>query len=543
MKNTKHYQTPLRYPGGKQKDIPFLFKFFKQCQEFREPFLGGGSILLNAVKSGLAATYYANDLNPSVFSFWQEVQNNAEKLADFVWQIHEDHPYSGPNRNSPAWQKFRQHLTSVLDAFPDDQFHNAARFFILNRSTSGGSTESGGMTAAAYCDRFTPSSIARLRNLHGLLDTVQLSNVDYSELIERPGKDVFIFLDPPYLSAEKSGLYGKGGDLHRGFDHKNLAKVLYESPHRWLMTIDDCPEVRELYHWREIHTLAWKKSYGMTNTGGRQSKRGLELLIANFPLNGDIFNLDHFPKSVIQSIRVNTIKPHPIYADIYGELDAHHEGVIYHQNQLKQTPSSQDYPPIDINEHQTIIDGHARHAAYLNQGIAEIPVRIRFCPPAAEKALILHQKRSQDHDGLQKIKAFRVWKNELLEYVDTQIKIHPNYTDITPDDLQNATQTLQRQRIYSRTIAYHFVAASGDDSGRLMGIMHTLDWLNNTGSLKNLKIAKDITIQLQNNTSYTAIEKYLKQIGKHHPQAPDRQQVTLSHDRKTLYALMQLLKI
>ncbi|MDB9496140.1 DNA adenine methylase [Spirulina major CS-329] len=544
MNSQKKYQTPLRYPGGKQKDIPFLFKFFKQCQEFREPFLGGGSILLNSIKRGLATQYYANDLNPLVFSFWKEVQNNAEELADFVWKFHKQHPYRGPSRNSPAWQKFRQHLTNDLndpDKFPDDQFHRAARFFILNRSTSGGSTESGGMTAAAYCDRFTRSSVERLRNLHGLLDSVQLSNVDYSELIARPGQDVFIFLDPPYLSAEKSGLYGKSGDLHRGFDHEHLARVLYESPHRWLMTIDDCPEVRELYNWREIRTLAWKKSYGMTNTGGRQSKRGHELLIANFPLDNDIFNLDHFPKSVVKQINLSELKIHPLYEDIYGKPDKNNQSVIYYRNKIKETAnlnSIQDDEPIDINEQNMIIDGHARYISYLIQGIEEVSIRIRFCSEETEKAFILNHKRNQERNNFQKAKEVLVWKNELLEYLDAQIQKHPEYHDA----MMNISK-FQHGRIHSRQIAYKLVFRKGNNSGPLVRVMKNIETLKKANNLNDFKIAQDVIEKLQKNIAYTTVKKHLQQAGKYDSTPLESPKHRLFHNLKPLYLLMEKLDI
>ena len=115
--------------------------------------------------------------------------------------------YSGPRKKSPAWTAFRNQLLQDLNALPDNQRHNATRFFVLNRSTSSGVTESGGLTPLAYCERFTPSSIDRLRNLAGKLgNAVSFTCGDYAPLLQKPGQGVFIFLDPPYFSAEGSGL-------------------------------------------------------------------------------------------------------------------------------------------------------------------------------------------------------------------------------------------------------------------------------------------------------------------------------------------------
>jgi len=284
MNLKRNYRSPLRYPGGKQKDIPLLSQFLPKCKEFRDPFLGGGNILLYAVENSLAEIYWGNDLNSSVFDFWEEVKRDTNQLADLVLFLKEE--YIGEQANCKTWQKFRKKFTLKLNQLStDDQLNRAAKFFILNRSTSGGSTECGGMTQAAYCQRFTSSSIQTLRRLTNVLKDVQFTNFDYEEVIKAPGEDIFIFLDPPYLSAKSSGLYGKNGDLHKTFDHQRLAEVLkdYNDKCNWLMTIDNSPEIKNLYNWA-ADQLEWEKAYGMTNVSGQKSRRGAELLVANFSL-------------------------------------------------------------------------------------------------------------------------------------------------------------------------------------------------------------------------------------------------------------------
>ncbi|MEH2013633.1 DNA adenine methylase [Nostoc sp.] len=284
MKFKRIYRSPLRYPGGKQKDIPRLSEFLRPCKEFRDPFLGGANILIYALENSLAEKYWGNDLSTSVFDFWEQVKIDASELADLVLSLREE--YRGEQANCKTWQIFRKKFILKLNKLPtDNRLHKAAKFFIFNRSTSGGSTECGGMTQAAYCERFTSSSIETLKNLTTVLKDVYLTNLDYEKVIREPGEDVFIFLDPPYLSAKSSGLYGKNGDLHKTFDHIRLSKVLKDCSHKcsWLMTIDNCPEIKELYNWADDQ-LEWEKAYGMTNLRGQKSRRGAELLIANFPI-------------------------------------------------------------------------------------------------------------------------------------------------------------------------------------------------------------------------------------------------------------------
>jgi DNA adenine methylase len=250
--------------------------------EFREPFLGGGSVLLYALSHSLGNTFWGNDANGLLMAFWRQVQEDVQGLCTEVKKFQGD--YHGPRKKSPKWTTFRHQLLQRLRELPNDQLYNAVRFFVLNRSTSSGVTESGGLTPLAYCERFTESSIERLGQLAGTLGSnVKFTWGDYGPVLNHPGNGVFIFLDPPYYAAEGSGLYGKQGDLHRGFDHERLAGALRACPHRWLMTIDDSPKIRDLYgSWAPMQ--AWCKTYGMTNVKGNKSKVGAELLVANFGL-------------------------------------------------------------------------------------------------------------------------------------------------------------------------------------------------------------------------------------------------------------------
>lgn len=274
----RDWRSPLRYPGGKQKDLPIFTQYFRSAKEYREPFLGGGSVLLHAIGSEVAQAFWANDANPLLMDFWQQVQTDTIALARLVRSLRDD--YDGERRKCDQWVEFRDRYQQKLANLPGDRLHNAARFFILNRSTASGLTESGGMTAAAYCGRFTESSIQRLENLQGRLAGVHLTLGDYQALIHAPGEDVFIFLDPPYFSAEQSRLYGRSGDLHKGFNHQQLAAALRDCPHDWLMTIDNCEAIQDLYPADWADCLPWTKPYSMTNTQGRRSKAGQELLIA-----------------------------------------------------------------------------------------------------------------------------------------------------------------------------------------------------------------------------------------------------------------------
>ncbi len=269
------YRSPLRYPGGKQKAIDQISKVFptEKIKEFREPLVGGASVFFHARKTGLAEIYWINDAFKELASFWKTVQDPLRclKLIDELERLRTS--FSSPDQ-------IKQFFLQVRDEAVEDEYRQALLFFFFNRVTFSGTTRAGGFSAAASLTRFTASSIERLRPMPLALSDVRITNVDYQELITAPGNDVFLFLDPPYFTATK--LYGQNGSLH-AFDHWKLAKLLKTTGHKFLITYDDCDEIRELYDFANIK--GWQLQYGMNNCNlQKKSRIGSELLITNYTI-------------------------------------------------------------------------------------------------------------------------------------------------------------------------------------------------------------------------------------------------------------------
>jgi DNA adenine methylase len=271
---TIRFRSPLRYPGGKQKAIEQISRLMKSAEEYREPFVGGGSVYLHARSMGLAKRYWINDKFAELVSFWKTVQDPEA----CVRLLNELEQLRCSFRSAAQIKKF--FLKARLEE-PSDAYREALLFFFFNRVTFSGTTRAGGFSSAASLSRFTASSIERLVPMPQALAGTEITNLDFEQVINKPGKDVFIFLDPPYFTATK--LYGHGGSLH-AFDHERLARILKKTQHKFLITYDECPEIRELYSWAFVK--GWSLRYGMNNCSlQRESKIGSELFIANYALD------------------------------------------------------------------------------------------------------------------------------------------------------------------------------------------------------------------------------------------------------------------
>ena len=264
-------KSPLRYPGGKSRAVNLISTLIPEYKEFREPFAGGASVYLYAQQCLPEKTYWINDLYTNLYKFWLYAQKDVEAMTEQI--------LSWKNKFSVGKELFA-FLNTHFASFSD--LEQAAAFFVYNRVTFSGTTLSGGFSQSAFADRFTDSSIQRLKKASKILSNAIITNLDYAEVVNAPGEDVFIFLDPPYYSATKSALYGKGGHLHKSFDHKRFAETMRQCKHKWLITYDDCEYIRDLFSFANI--TPWSLTYGMRNVNKIASQKGKELFISNYPL-------------------------------------------------------------------------------------------------------------------------------------------------------------------------------------------------------------------------------------------------------------------
>ena len=268
MKN-KSIKSALRYPGGKSRVSDKLVELMPEFDEYREPFIGGGSVFMSARQNRNCDKWWINDLYIDLYAYWKVSRDDFPAMLKRINEWREEF------RNG---RDLYEYLVSGIDSF--ELIDKAAAFFVLNRITFSGVSLSGGYSQESFEKRFTESSINRAAMVPGILNGVKITNVDYSEVLSAGGDNVFIFLDPPYYTAQKFGLYGPDGTLHKGFDHDRFADEVKSCPHRWMITYDDCEYVREKFKDYDITPI--EIMYGMRSIGKNSEMKGKEIIITNY---------------------------------------------------------------------------------------------------------------------------------------------------------------------------------------------------------------------------------------------------------------------
>ncbi|WP_055107080.1 DNA adenine methylase [Paenibacillus ihumii] len=261
-------RSPLRFPGSKSKVINRIKPYLNTPHlEYREPFLGGGSIFLNRPTS---VSSWINDKDLRVYNFFNVVKEYPDQLCDMVRRIHP---------TVELWKQYRNNPE------PEENISQAFQFLFFNRTNYSGiytANPIGGLKQKSKYQidcRWNPEMLcARILSCSLKLQTARITNMDFSSLILAPGENVFLMIDPPY--------YFKGNSLYpvgmQPYEHENLAKLLKETPHKFLLTIDDNETTREIY--KSDNFIYNQESWFYTIHSKKKNNIGKELFISNFKL-------------------------------------------------------------------------------------------------------------------------------------------------------------------------------------------------------------------------------------------------------------------
>jgi DNA adenine methylase len=252
----------LSYYGGKsllaRKIIPKIPEHTCYC----EVFAGAAWLLFKKEESKVEVI---NDINKDLVTLYRVIKHHLEEFIRYLkWIL-------------VAREEFARFKAENPETLTDIQ--RAVRFYYLMRTGYGAKVA--GQTFSVGPTR--PSSLNLLRieeelsAAHLRLSRVYIENMTYQRLIERFDRpETFFYIDPPYYGCEED--YGKG--IFTREDYQKLRDVLAGISGRFILSINDVPEIREVFKAFLIEEV--KTSY--TISGANKQQRVTELLIRNYEL-------------------------------------------------------------------------------------------------------------------------------------------------------------------------------------------------------------------------------------------------------------------
>ncbi|MCX5748881.1 MAG: Dam family site-specific DNA-(adenine-N6)-methyltransferase [Candidatus Saganbacteria bacterium] len=186
MNNHKNEEVKpfLKWAGGKRwfvANFPDLLKI--DFERYIEPFLGSGAVFFKIQPQKALLS----DLNSELITTYQAIKNDHKKVK----KILEDH-------NSNHSKKYYYHVRQQISL---DIYKTAARLIYLNRTCWNGLyrvNKNGEFNVPIGTKTNVIMESDNFADIADLLSRATLNNEDFEAVIDRAGKDDFIFVDPPY---------------------------------------------------------------------------------------------------------------------------------------------------------------------------------------------------------------------------------------------------------------------------------------------------------------------------------------------------------
>ena len=269
-------KTPLRYPGGKSRAIKKMAQFLpdmSKYKEYREPFLGGGSVALYMTQTYPHLQIWVNDLYEPLYNFWTQLQDEANEITTRLKTFKTAYPT--PDR---ARELFIESKELVNDQKQSD-ITRAVSFYVVNKCSFSGLTESSSFSSQASDSNFSLRGIEKLPEYSEIIQNWVITNLTY-ERMSSDEKDVFTYLDPPYEIG--TNLYGKKGEMHKKFDHDYFAEECDRHTAHMMISYNSSQLIKDRFtNW---NASEYDHTYTMRSVGDymKNQQQRKELVLTNY---------------------------------------------------------------------------------------------------------------------------------------------------------------------------------------------------------------------------------------------------------------------
>lgn len=279
--------SPLRYPGGKTSIRKMVAKIMENNGltrgHYAEPYAGGCGLALTMLFSDVAHELHLNDLDRSIYTFWDTVLNDGDSLIEKMMAT---------DVTIDEWYVQRE-IQRNKDIVND--FDLAFSTLFLNRTNRSGIILKAGVIGGLSQEgnykldcRFNKDGLAeKIKRIQKYKHRIHFYNLDAIDFLKTTSSEIrsklFYCIDPPYFS--------KGSALYTNFyepkDHAKVADAILELEHPWMLTYDNKPEIRELYESRAQHRF-------FLNYSAQRKRIASELLVTSkgLKLNQDLNLMD-----------------------------------------------------------------------------------------------------------------------------------------------------------------------------------------------------------------------------------------------------------
>ena len=245
------YNTPLRYPGGKQKLSGFILDVMTTNSlgggDYVEPYAGGAGVALELLLHGDVARIHLNDSCVGVYAFWRSILTKTEEFCRRI---------SSASVTIDEWRRQKEILSRAAEY---EQIDVGFSMFYLNRCNRSGIVATGGVIGGVHqtgewkMDARFPRNelIRRIEAIALKKNSIAVRNWDAEkfmvEYLPNLPRTTLVYCDPPYFhKAQRLYL-----NHYTAADHVRIADVIQRTIKQpWMVSYDNVPEIIQCYSGR-----------------------------------------------------------------------------------------------------------------------------------------------------------------------------------------------------------------------------------------------------------------------------------------------------
>ena len=247
---------PICRMGGKSKLRKTIIEMIPEHTCYVELFFGAGWVYFGKEPSKVEVI---NDIDKELINLFKTIKYHAPEVERLL-----QYEFSGRDIFDEYKNCTLEYLTEI---------HRAIRFlYLITQSFAGRGISYGYGTSTRPAPQLFYKDV--LLNLKDRLKNTYVENLDFSKIIDKYDRDYsFFFCDPPYFNTT-----GYGNEFGEA-EHLLLSDKLKKIKGKFLLTINDCEEIRELY--KDFSIKEVKVNYSVSRYKEARGKYG-ELIITNY---------------------------------------------------------------------------------------------------------------------------------------------------------------------------------------------------------------------------------------------------------------------
>ena len=296
----------IKWVGGKTQIIDKIMdEFPTEINNYREIFLGGGSVLLaflSYVNEGLilvSGNIYAHDLNEPLIYVYKNIQINHEELYIQIQQLIDELNSCDDGEINRKPKNIREAKLSkenyyywirtqynLLTSEEKKSVTGSAMFIFLNKTCFRGVFRVGPRGFNVPYGHYNNPEIinkTHLDEIHNLIQNVIFECLDFNTSMSNIQNGDYLYLDPPYAPEKETSFVGYTENGFNINNHISLFESIHkltENNHKIMMSNADVTLVRENFNHEiyNVKSISCKRSINSKNPEAKAK----EVIIKNY---------------------------------------------------------------------------------------------------------------------------------------------------------------------------------------------------------------------------------------------------------------------